>query len=103
MNHTRSHAHQPPAKKARIGPAILDHASENQYNSFLNRELDQELALRAKKHESELVLQSVKAELSMVTIFKEAYEEIGFFESREKVGLADIVAEIQRRAFARND
>lgn len=36
-------------------------------------------------------------------MLKETYEKVGFYETRERVGLADIITEIQRRAFPRTD
>lgn len=91
------------AKRSRIGPTILDHATVNEYNSFLDMEVQHELNMSASKRKSELAMQRVKVELSMVRILKEAYEEARLCETREGVGLPDIITGIQCRAFPRTD
>lgn len=100
---TRSFTRQRQAKRARIGPAIFDHATDSECNAYLNMVVQHELAMLARTHDFELAGQRVKAESDIVMMLKEAYEKVGLYETRERVGFADIITEIQRRAFPRTD
>ena len=100
---TRSFTRQRQAKRARIGPPIFDHATDSDCDAYLNMVVQHELAMLARKHDLELTKQRVMAELDIVMTLKEAYEKVGLYETRERVGLADIITEIQRRAFPRTD
>lgn len=55
------------------------------------------------KHEVELAKQRVMAELDIVMLFKEAYETIDLYQTRERVGLGDMIRGIQRRALPQGD
>lgn len=115
---------QPPAKKPKFGPPIMMHASEEQYNSFLSKEVSNELATRAHElamrtsqnahelairecqFEHELVTRKTKSihaemqtEVQVVLAMKEAFESIRPLGDTEKIELCDKMTDIQYRAF----
>lgn len=67
----------------------------------MNLVVQHELAMLSGKNDLELAKQRVKAELDIAMVLKEAYENVGLYETRARVGLAVIITEIQRRAFPR--
>lgn len=75
---------QPEAKRTRIGPEIMDLASEEEYAQYVKLGLKTEM---------------VKTEVSLVMSLKEAFEQITPLEERHKIELTDRISDIQRRAF----
>ena len=82
---------EPPAKRTRIGPEVMELASEEQYAKFVKIVLDNEMT----KHKTECV----KTEVSLVMRLKDAFEVISPLEARQKIELCDRISDIQRRAF----
>lgn len=72
-------------KKARIGPAIMEYATEEEYKKFLSDEVKNEMELRVVKTKSTLA----KHELSRVEWFKDAFEKTGGLDSRHIIELCD--------------
>lgn len=75
---------QKPAKRTRIGPEIMQLASEDQYAKYVQVGLQQEM---------------VNSEVSLVMSLKEAFEQITPLEDRQKIELCDRLSDIQGRAF----
>lgn len=75
---------QPEAKRTRIGPKIMELASEEEYAQYVKLGLKTEM---------------VKTEVSLVMSLKEAFEEITPLQERHKIELCDRISDIQKRAF----
>lgn len=82
---------EPQAKRTRIGPEIMELASEEEYAKYVQVGLKQEMV----KVQQEMV----KSEVSLVMSLKDAFEQIRPLEPRQKIELSDIIGDIQRRAF----
>lgn len=77
-------AEEPQAKRTRIGPPIMQLASEEEYAKYVQVGL---------KHEM------VNSEVSLVMSLKDAFEQIRPLEPRDRIELCDRLTEIQQRAF----
>ena len=77
-------AQEPQAKRTRIGPPIIELASEEEYAKYVQVGL---------KHEM------VKSEVCLVMSLKDALEKIRPLEPRDRIELCDRLTEIQQRAF----
>lgn len=75
---------EPKAKRTRIGPEIMELASEEDYAKYIKLGLKSEM---------------VKTELSLVMYLKDAFEQITPLQARHKIELCDRISDIQRRAF----
>lgn len=84
-------AEEPQAKRTRIGPEIMELASEEQYAEYVKVGLDNELT----KFKNEVV----KTEVSLVMSLKDAFERIRPLEDRHMIELCDRLSDIQGRAF----
>lgn len=84
-------AEEPQAKRTRIGPEILELASEEEYAKYIKVGLKQEMV----KVQQEMI----KSEVSLVMSLKDAFEQIRPLEPRQKIELSDILGDIQSRAF----
>lgn len=82
---------EPQAKRTRLGPPIMQLASEEEYAKYVQVGLKQEMV----KVQQEMV----KSEVSLVMSLKDAFEQIRPLEPRQKIELSDIIGDIQRRAF----
>lgn len=100
-----------PAKRARIGPEIMELATEEQYQAYVSsqvqRHIDQEtyqMHLQRTNNDVSLVKSEVllvKSEVSLVMTMKEAFEQIRPLDSRGEIELRDRIFDIQHRAFRR--
>lgn len=94
----------PPAKRARIGPAIMELATTEQYEAYVSsqvqRHVDQE-TYQMNLHRANNEVSLVKAEVSLVMAMKEAFEQIHPLDSRGEIELTDRIFDIQHRAFRR--
>lgn len=88
----------PPAKKARIGPDVMELATAEQYQSFVSSQVQHEVD--EARHQQ--TLRQVKNEVSLVMAFKEAYEQIRPLDCRAKMELCDRITDIQNRTFRRD-
>lgn len=87
----------PPAKRARIGPEIMELATEEQYQAYVSSQVQFQTDLLRANNEVSLV----KAEVSLVMTMKEAFEQIRPLDSRGEIELCDRIFDIQNRAFRR--
>ena len=94
----------PPAKRARIGPEIMELATEEQYQAYVSsqvqRHVDQE-TFQVNLHRANNEVSLVKAEVSLVMAMKESFEQIHALDSRGEIELCDRLYDIQHRAFRR--
>ncbi|CAN0075583.1 unnamed protein product [Sphacelaria rigidula] len=88
---------EPDAKRARIGPEIMELATEEQYQAYVSSQVQHEMHLLRATNEVSLV----KAEVSLVMTMKEAFEQIRPLDSRGEIELTDRIFDIQNRAFRR--
>lgn len=72
------------AKRIRIGPPIMELASEEEYAKYVQVGLKKEM---------------VNSEVSLVMSLKEAFEQIRPLEPRDRIELCDRISDIQRRTF----
>jgi len=77
-------AEEPQAKRTRIGPEIMELASEAEYAKYVQVGLKKEM---------------VNSEVSLVMSLKDAFEQIRPLEPRDRIELCDRLSDIQRRAF----
>ncbi|CAN0362293.1 unnamed protein product, partial [Ectocarpus sp. 6 AP-2014] len=89
---------EPPAKRARIGPDIMELATAEQYQAFVSSQVQRELDELRHQH----TLRHVKNEVSLVMAFKEAFEQIRPLDCRAKMDLCDRISDIQNRTFRRD-
>lgn len=75
---------EPQAKRTRLGPPIMQLASEEEYAMYVQVGLKQEM---------------VNSEVSLVMSLKDAFEQIRPLEPRDRIELCDRLTEIQQRAF----
>ena len=87
----------PPAKRARIGPEIMELATEEQYQAYVSTQVQHEILLHRANNEVSLV----KSEVSLVMGMKEAFEQIRPLDARGEIELCDRLFDIQNRAFRR--
>ena len=85
------------AKRARIGPDIMELATEEQYRAYVSSQVQHEMHILRAKNEVSLV----KAEVSLVMVMKEALEQIRPLDSRGEIELTDRIFDIKNRAFRR--
>ena len=94
----------PPAKRARIGPEIMELATEEQYQAYVStqvqRQIDQE-AYQTSITRANNEVSLVKSEVSLVMNMKEAFEQIRPLDPRGEIELCDRLFDIQNRAFRR--
>eukprot|EP00903_Cladosiphon_okamuranus_P017785 g16370.t1 len=93
-----------PPKRARIGPEIMELASEEQYQAYVSckvqRQVEQETyETHIQRANNEVSL--VKTEVNLVMTLKEAFEQIRPLDSRGEIELRDRIFDIQHRAFRR--
>lgn len=86
-----------PAKRARIGPEIMELATEEQYQAYVSSEVHHQMHLQRVNNEVSVV----KSEVSLVMTLKEAFEQIRPLDSRGEIELGDRIFDIQHRAFRR--
>ena len=77
---------EPPAKRVRIGPEIMELATEEQYQAYVSTQVQHEI---------------LKSEVSLVMGMKEAFEQIRPLDARGEIELCDRLFDIQNRAFRR--
>ena len=87
----------PPAKRARIGPEIMELATEEEYQAYVSSQVKFHTDLFRANNEVSLV----KAEVSLVMAMKEAFEQIRPLDPRGEIELTDRIFDIQNRAFRR--
>ena len=86
-----------PAKRARIGPEIMELATDDQYQQFVTTEIQHQLEMqRIDKAD-----QRLESEVSAVMKFKEAFEQIRPLDDRMTIELCDRITDIQHRTFRR--
>ena len=90
---------EPAVKRTRIGPEIMELASEEQYAKYVKMEVDYKLAVLSGQAKDQHV-KEVKAEVSLVMSLKDAFEVVGPLEARHKIELTDKISDIQKRASA---
>lgn len=93
-----------PAKRARIGPKIMELATEEQYAEYVSiqvqRQIEEEAYQKSiTRANNEVSL--VKSEVSLVMNMKEAFEQIRALDARGEIELCDRLFDIQNRAFRR--
>ncbi|CAM9312367.1 unnamed protein product, partial [Sphacelaria rigidula] len=92
------------AKRARIGPEIMELATTEQYQAYVSsqvqRHIDQEMH-QTNLHRANNEVSLVKAEVSLVMALKESFEQIRPLDSRGEIELCDRIFDIQNRAFRR--
>lgn len=96
----------PPAKKSRIGPKIMEHATDEDYDSFVKTEVTHALAIRHADQAHELALRNTKSikeelqnEVSVVWAIKDAFESIRPLDDMQKIEFCDKISDIQYRMF----
>ena len=92
------------AKRARIGPKIMELATEEQYAEYVSiqvqRQIEQEAYQKSiTRANNEVSL--VQSEVSLVMNMKEAFEQIRVLDARGEIELCDRLFDIQNRAFRR--
>ncbi|CAB1098112.1 unnamed protein product [Ectocarpus sp. CCAP 1310/34] len=80
-----------PAKRTRVGPEIMEFATEEQYEKYIKAGLQQEMV--------NIQQAIVKSEISLVMSLKEAFEKIQPLEPRQKIELSDRLSDVQKRYF----
>ena len=97
-----------PAKRARIGPEIMELATDEQYQQFVTTEVQHQLDMQRLEKANSLEMQRlekvnsvVDSEVAAVMKFKEAFEQIRPLEPRERIELCDRITDIQHRTFRR--
>ncbi len=93
-----------PAKRARIGPKIMELATEEQYAEYVSiqvqRQIEEEAYQKSiTRANNEVSL--VKSEVSLVMNMKEAFQQIRPLDARGEIELCDRLFDIQNRAFRR--
>lgn len=89
---------QQPAKRTRVGPEIMELATEEQYEKYIKAGLQQEMV--GIQHAIASVQQEmVNSEVSLVMSLKEAFEKIQPLEPRQKIELSDRLSDVQKRYF----
>lgn len=97
---------QPHAKKARFGPPAMMHASEGDYEKFVEMEVNHELAMRKSQNERELttgrnkfIREQLQDEVGIVLTMKDAFEAIRPLGDTQKIELYDKMSDIQYHMF----
>ena len=78
-------------KKARIGPPIMMHATEEQYKTYVDMEITQQL--------TKAIHSQMNTEVAVVLSMKEAYEAIRPLSDVEKIELNDKMSDISYRTY----
>ena len=78
-------------KKARIGPPIMMHASEEQYKTYVDMEITQQL--------TKAIHKQMNTEVAVVLSMKEAFEAIRPLSDVEKIELNDKMSDISYRTY----
>lgn len=78
-------------KKARIGPPIMMHATEEQYKTYVDMEITQQL--------TKAIHSQMNTEVAVVLSMKEAFEAIRPLSDVEKIELNDKMSDISYRTY----
>lgn len=104
QNFMSGESSEAPAKRARIGPEIMELATEEQYQQFVTTEVEHQLQAQRLEKADALEMQCLQqaySQMSAVMKFKEAFEQIRPLEPRETIELCDRITDIQHRTFRR--